>query len=133
MEFDCTLTPDFSLYLDMPIALMIYNTYRSRLCGQIWQNMGIKVIPTVSWADKNSFDFCFDGLPENATLAISTVGVKQDKNALAIWKNGVDELIKRKKPKTLLVYGGELDYDYGDIEVVYFENAVTERMSNYGK
>ena len=131
MEFDCVLTPDFSLYLDMPIALMIYNTYRSRLCGQIWQDMGMKVIPTVSWADKNSYDFCFEGLPKNSTLAVSTIGVKQDEDAFVVWKNGMDELIKRKKPKTLLVYGGKVDYDYGDIDVVYYANAVTERMRKH--
>ena len=130
-QFDCVLTPDFSLYLDMPIALMIYNTYRSRLCGQIWQDMGMKIIPTVSWAEENSYDFCFEGLPENSTLAVSTIGVKQDENAFVVWKNGMDELIKRKKPKTLLVYGGEVDYDYGNIEVVYYANAVTERMRKH--
>ena len=131
--FDCVLTPDFSLYLDMPVALMIYNTYRSRLCGQIWQDMGVKVIPTVSWAEENSYDFCFEGLPKNSTLAVSTIGVKQDENAFIIWKNGMDELIKRKKPKTLLVYGGKVDYDYGDIDVVYYTNAVTERMRKHGE
>ena len=133
IPFDCVLTPDFSLYLDMPIALMIYNTYRSRLCGQIWQDMGMKVIPTVSWAEENSYDFCFEGLPKNSTLAVSTIGVKQDEDAFLIWKNGMDELIKRKKPKTLLVYGGKVDYDYGNIDVVYYANAVTERMRKHGE
>lgn len=131
--YDCAFTPDFSLYSDMPIALMIYNTYRSRLCGQIWQDMGLRVVPTVSWADKSSYDFCFDGLPENSTLAISTIGVKRDEEATTIWKNGVDELIKRKTPKTLLVYGGEVEYDYGRINVIYYQNVVTERMKEYGK
>lgn len=30
-KFDCVLTPDFSLYSDMPKSMMIWNTYRSRL------------------------------------------------------------------------------------------------------
>ena len=29
-EFECVLTPDFSLYLDMPMAMKIWNVYRSR-------------------------------------------------------------------------------------------------------
>lgn len=37
-------------------------------------------------------------------------------------------MIKRLKPKTLLIYGGEVDYDYGDIKTIYFDNKVTERM-----
>lgn len=130
-EYDCVLTPDFSLYLDMPISMKIWNIFRSRLIGQMMQDSGLIVIPTVSWAETATFDFCFDGLPENSVLSISTIGVKQDETAFEIWKAGTEELIKRKKPKTLLVYGGKVDFDYGDIEVLYFKNEVTERMKGY--
>ena len=129
-EYDCILTPDFSLYMDMPISMKIWNVFRSRLIGQMMQDEGLTVIPTVSWAEAATFDFCFDGLPEGGVMSISTVGVKQDKNALEIWKAGTTELLKRKKPSTLLVYGGEVDFDYGDTKVYYFANAVTERMKN---
>ena len=62
-----------------------------------------------------------------ATLSISTIGVKQDDYNFNLWKAGVDEMIKSLKPKTLLIYGGKVDYDYGNIKVIYFENKVTER------
>ena len=127
-EYQCIFTPDFSLYTDMPIAMKIWNTYRSRLIGQIAQRMGMLVIPTVSWCEEATFDFCFDGLPVGATLSISTIGVKQDDYNFNLWKAGVDEMIKSLKPKTLLIYGGKVDYDYGDIKVIYFDNKVTERM-----
>ena len=130
LEFDSVLTPDFSLYLDMPIAMQVWNIYRSRLIGQLMQDYGLTVIPTVSWASEESFDFCFDGLPKNSTLAISTIGVKQNKEQFEIWKNGVTEMIKRLTPKRI---GGKVEYDYKDIEVVYFENATTERMKNNGR
>lgn len=133
LEFDCVLTPDFSLYLDMPIAMQVWNIYRSRLIGQIMQDYGMTVIPTVSWSTEDSFSFCFDGLPQGATLAISTIGVKQNKEQFEIWKNGVTEMIKRLTPKRIIVYGGKVEYDYKDIEVVYFENATTERMKNNGR
>ena len=128
-EFQCVFTPDFSLYLDMPMAMKIWNVYRSRLIGQIMQRRGIEVIPTVSWAEPATFQFCFDGLPEDATLSVSTIGVKLDPDALEIWKTGMDEMISRLRPKRLLVYGGKLEYDYGKIEVVYYENVVTKRMA----
>ena len=127
-DYDCVLTPDFSLYLDMPIAMKLWNVFRSRLIGQMCQDAGLIVIPTVSWAEKETFEFCFDGLPVGAVLSISTIGVKNSPEAMQIWRDGVDELIKRKKPKALLIYGGAVDYDYGDIETYYFANAVTERM-----
>lgn len=127
-DYDCVLTPDFSLYMDMPISMKIWNVFRSRLIGQMMQDEGLKVIPTVSWAESATFDFCFDGLPENSVLSISTIGVKRDEAALEIWKAGTAELIKRKRPTALLIYGGEIDFDYGDTKVFYFNNEVTERM-----
>ena len=127
-DFSCMLTPDFSLYTEMPIAMKIWNTYRSRLIGQMAQQMGIVVIPTVSWCEKETFDFCFDGLPKQSTLSISTIGVKREDYNFNLWKAGVDEMIARLEPKTLLIYGGEIEYDYGNIETIYFTNKVTERM-----
>lgn len=132
-KFDCVLTPDFSLYLDMPIAMMIWNVYRSRLIGQMMQARGLKVIPTVTWADERSFDFCFDGLARYSTLSISTIGVKRDDFALDIWKAGVIEMLKRLEPNRLIVYGGKIDFDYGDTEVIYVENTITERLKESKK
>ena len=128
-DYDCVLTPDFSLYMDMPYSMKIWNVFRSRLIGQMCQSAGLIVIPTVSWAERETFDFCFDGLPENAVLSISTIGVKNSPEAFGIWKDGVSELIKRKKPKALLIYGGAVDFDYNGVETYYFANAVTERMA----
>lgn len=128
-NYKCVLTPAYSVYMDMSEPVKIYNVYRSRLLGQMMQNAGMNVIPIVYWADEKSFDYCFDGLPENATLSTYTVGTK-DPKVWKIWKAGMDELIKRKHPKRLLLYGNGLkvDYDFKDIEVIYFKNEITERM-----
>ena len=127
-EYDCIFSPDFSLYMDMPRAMKIWNIYRSRMIGQFYQNYGIKVIPTISWAEKETFEFCFDGIEKGSVVSISTIGVKRSNEAMQIWKDGVDEMIKRIQPSAILIYGGKVDYDYGDIKVIYFENKVTERM-----
>ena len=42
----------------------------------------------------------------------------------------MDEMIKRINPYAILVYGGEVEYDYKDIPVCYYENKVTERLKN---
>lgn len=132
-EYECILSPDFSLYMDMPMPMKIWNIYRSRLIGQYYQSKGIKVIPTLSWAEEETFEFCFEGIPKGSIVSISTIGVKKNKEALKIWKAGVDELIRRIEPSTILIYGGKLDYDYGNIEVIYYENQVTERMIKNGR
>ena len=127
-QYECILSPDFSLYMDMPMPMKIWNIYRSRLIGQYYQSQGMKVIPTLSWAEEETFQFCFEGISQGSIVSISTIGVKKNKEALKIWKQGVDELIKRIKPSTILIYGGKLDYDYGDIKVIYYENQVIEKI-----
>lgn len=132
-EFDCMLTPDFSLYTEMPLAMQIWNTYRSRLIGQMGQRMGLIVIPTVSWCREDSFEFCFDGLPKKSTLSVSTMGVKQEEYNFNLWTAGMDAMIERLKPERLLIYGGAVPYDYGNIEIVYYSNNVLERMKKKGE
>lgn len=127
-QFQCVFTPDFSLYMDMPIAMKIWNIYRSRLLGQYWQRQGIKVIPTISWAEEETFEFCFDGIEKGSVVSISTIGVKRDPVALQIWRDGMTAMIEHIHPSMILVYGGKLEFDYQGIPVKYYENKVTERM-----
>lgn len=130
MEYDCILSPDFSLYMDMPMPMKIWNVYRSRQIGAYYQSKGLIVIPTISWAEKETFEFCFQGVPEGSVVSISTIGVKRDKDALKIWEDGVTAMIERIKPSAIIIYGGKLEYDYGDIKTVYFENKVTENWKS---
>ncbi len=126
-KFDCVLTPDFSLYMDMPRAMKVWNIYRSRMIGQIMQDSGVVVIPTLSWAEGETFSFCFDGIELGGTVSVSTVGVKQSKEAIQIWTAGMDEAMKRLEPSVVVVYGGDIGYDFRDTEAVYIENEVLER------
>ena len=97
------LTPDFSLWRDMPRAALVWNVYRSRWCGAFWQSHGVRVVPTVSWARPESFEFCFDGLPFGGVVALSSVGVRaEDAEGFRL---GVRELIDRVGPATILCYG----------------------------
>ena len=126
--YECFLTPDFSLYMDMPMAMKVWNIYRSRLIGQYYQDHGIEVIPTVSWAEPETFAFCFDGIEQGATVAVSTIGVKRNEYAQKIWQQGMDAMIKTIKPSNILLYGGMVEYDYKGISVVEYRNHVVENM-----
>ena len=106
----------------------IFRYQALHLIGQYYQERGLKVIPTISWAEKETFEFCFDGIPEGSIVSISTIGVKRDPKAMKIWKDGMDAMIEHIKPTTIIVYGGKLEYDYKNINVIYFDNKVTERM-----
>jgi hypothetical protein len=104
IEVGAALTPDFSIWRDMPLAAQIWQTYRARWVGAYWQYNGIEVIPTVSWGAPETYEFCFEGLPEKSTLAVSSVGVR-DGAAKRLFHMGLDELIRQTKPERLLVYG----------------------------
>lgn len=127
-RFSCVLTPDFSLYMDMPRAMKIWNVYRSRLIGQMMQDAGISVIPSLSWADPESYDFCFDGIEPGGTVSVSTVGVMRDEAAADIWRAGLAEAVKRLRPSCVILYGKEIrGMDYAG-RVIRIRNEVTARM-----
>lgn len=131
-KFDCVFTPDFSIYTDMPRAMMIWNTYRSRLMGQMMQEAGLKVIPTVSWAKSDSFDFCFDRLPTRSTLAISTIGTGYNHETKRIFDEGLSEMASRLSPETIIVYG-RCTYKFPEnINVVRFDNERIQFLRSIG-
>ncbi|MDN2452512.1 DUF4417 domain-containing protein [Lactobacillus sp. UCMA15818] len=126
-KFDGIFTPDFSLYKDMPLPIQIYNVYRSRVLGRYYQDLGIKVIPTVSWSDEKSFDFCFEGLPTHSIVTVSTVGIMNNKFNKEMFIKGFNEMIERIDPREVLIYGKSIDVDFDRIE--YFENKNIGRMT----
>lgn len=121
-KFKCVCTPDFSPYADMPTAMKIWNVYRNRLVGQIMQDAGINVIPTITWSDESTFDYVIDGIQEGGTVAISTVSIsklkKHDEYRKLFYK-GIDLVVERVKPKTIILYGQkEIDLNIEGVEIV---------------
>lgn len=119
-KYEAVLSPDFSLYLDMPLPMQRWNVYRSRALAHYWQKNGIKVIPTLSWSDNESYSFCFEGLPQNSVYAVSTVGVMDN---LEVFYQGLNTALDRLRPKRLLVYGSKIDIP---CKVTYYKNKVPE-------
>lgn len=99
------LTPDFSLWRDMPRAAQVWNVYRARWLGAYWQSEGVEVIPTACWSTPASFDFCFAGIPSGSTVAVSAIGIRSSEVDKALFRAGIEELLRRTQPKLLLSYG----------------------------
>ena len=117
-QFKAVVSPDFSVYTDFPRALQILACYRRQWCGAYWQSLGIDVIPDVIWGDRKSYDYCFDGVPKHSTVAVSSVGVKLDKDwncDEGIFIQGYEEMLKRLEPTTILFYGDLIDGLQGNI------------------
>ena len=129
-DYECILSPDFSLYMDMPMPMKIWNIYRSRQIGAFYQSKGIKVIPTISWAEPETYCFCFEGLETGGIIAVSTVGVLRSEKSIEIFKDGLNAAIEKLQPQKIVLYGGLIDFDFRGIEVIEFKNEVTDRWQS---
>lgn len=122
-KYEAVITPDFSLYLNTPEPQQIWNVYRNRWLGAYWQQKGLTVIPSVSWSNANSFDYCFDGIEPQSVVAISTNTVKKSDFSLNYFFRGLDTLIETISPQKILCYGEklrkEINRHYPDLFVFY--------------
>ena len=122
MRAGMSLTPDFSLWREMPLAMQLWQVYRSRWCGAWMHSNGVDVIPTVSWSTPQSYDFCFAGIPKRSVVAVSTVGIRGDE-AEKGFRRGLEEMLLSLLPETVLVYGRSLGEDkfYTNNRFEYFK------------
>ena len=100
-QYYALLSPDFSMFTDMPLALQIVSVFKNRWCGAYWQSLGFTVIPTVSWGDERSFEFCFDGVEKGSTVAVCTYYRENDEEAFMLGYNKMMEIIE---PSAILCY-----------------------------
>jgi len=75
------VSPDWSCYTDMPKAQQLWNHYRRQWCARYWQERGVNVISSLSWANGQVHDWNFAGIPHGTTVATSFVGDNIDKQA----------------------------------------------------
>ncbi len=109
-KFDGVITPDFSLYRDMPLVMQEWNTYRSRAIGHWLQENGIAVIPNIRFSDERSYSFCFDGISKGETIAIGSHGCIKVKVERYYFEKGLYEAVCKLEPKRIIVYGSTPDY-----------------------
>ncbi len=116
------MSPDFSILVGMPKPVQIWNTYRNRLIGSIWQKEGLNVIPTVSWSDSSSFDFCFNGIGYNSNVAISNIGCRNEKDK-DFFDAGFNEMKKRINPNQIIFQCNKKYKDnYSDNNIIFIDS-----------
>ncbi len=112
-QYYCLLSPDFSVFTNMPLALQIESVFKNRWCGAYWQSKGLKVIPTVSWGEEKSFDFCFDGIEEGAIVAVCTY---YRENCEEEFMLGYNEMLRKIKPSVVICYDEPFQRMKGNIK-----------------
>ena len=126
-RFRGVITPDFSLYLEMPLAMQIWNTYRNRALSYWMQHNGVNIIPNVRWSDERSYDFAFEGLEPGGTYAVSTNGCIQGKAERRYFKQGLAAMVEALAPETLVVYSCAPDDIFAPVreagvKIIHIEN-----------
>lgn len=111
-QYNGFITPDCSVYRDMPMALQITNIYRSRAIGYYMQKNGIYVIPNVRWGDERTYTpkffpelVAFSGIEKNSIVSVGAYGQIKNKINRYYFIEGMHAMMKFLTPKVVLVYG----------------------------
>lgn len=131
-KFQCVIAPDFSQYTDMPYPQRIWNNYRGKLIGAWLQSQGVTVIPNVTWSLPDSYDYCFDGIPQQSVIAINSIGAARYGLTRYLWLKGYREAVRRLNPIVIIRYGNVIDGEDTSLGI-YFNNDRLQRLREYGR
>lgn len=125
------ITPDFSMYYDMPIIMQMWNLLRSRIVGFYLTKLGYTVVVNVRWTNKRSFSYCFAGLRRNHIIAVSTLGCLRSNSDKELFLPGLEELIKRIHPEYIVLYGSLTEdiknlFDKYEQKYVFFPSEISK-------
>lgn len=121
-HFAGIITPDFSTYCDFPYFLRGWNTYRMRAYGFWFGSLGYQVVNNVRWNTKESWKWCFLGIPKNSIVCVGTVASNlKSIGHRPYFENGIREMIRVLSPKTILVYGSDRYPIFNEIRAMGIE------------
>ena len=124
-EFRGVITPDFSLYRDMPLTHQISNTYFNRAVGCYLQSKGLYVIPNIRWGDERSYSrifganeipFAFAGVDRYSIVSVGTYGCMKNRENRFFFSEGLNAMLYELEPEFVLVYGSMPDEIFGPHE-----------------
>ncbi|MBO4766278.1 MAG: DUF4417 domain-containing protein [Lachnospiraceae bacterium] len=121
LQYAAFITPDCSLYRDMPLCLQIANTYFNRAVGAYLQAMGMYVITNIRWGDERSYTTCelpekfaFLGAPKKSIVSVGTYGCIHGAENRYHFKAGLEAMLQELEPQVVLVYGPMPEDIFGD-------------------
>ena len=122
--FHSVAMPDFSISTGdrgMPFTLNIYNKYRNHALAWYLHMNDIKVIPSVPIADKDSYDWCFDGLPQNSILSVCTNGRVRAKASRIEFCDGFKVMCDKLQPTRVIIVGRIPDELKSDVPITNYQ------------
>lgn len=142
-KFSAVISPDCSLYTDMPLVLQMVNTYLNRQIGHYLQTKGLYVIPNVRWGDERSYKriiptetpFAFLGVEKHSIVSIGTYGCSKTKEELFHLREGLREMLKELEPDIVLVYGSMKESVFRDFldktQFIHYSDWTSFRHGRY--
>lgn len=123
-KFAGIISPDCSLYRDMPLAIQIINTYRNRQIGHYLQSQGCYVIPNIRWGDERSFSrlipsevpFAFAGVEKHGIVSIGTYGAIRGTENKFYFREGLRAMLCELEPEIVIVYGSMPENVFGQFQ-----------------
>jgi len=122
-QYPGIVSPDCSLYLDMPLCLQIANVYMNRAIGRYFQSNGMYVIPNIRWGDERTYTtielpekVAFLGAPKNSILSVGTYGCVKSKESKRYFREGLIAMLNELEPEVVLVYGSMPKYVFEGLE-----------------
>lgn len=131
-QFQCVISPDFSQYTDMPYPQRMWNNYRGKFIGAWLQSQGVIVIPNVTWSLPDSYDYCFDGIPQHSVIAINSTGAARYGLTRFLWLKGYREALSRLRPLSVIRYGSMIPGEDTSVSI-YFNNERVLNLRSYGR
>ncbi len=127
-KYNGVITPDFSIYRDMPLVMQQWNTYRNRAIGCWLQENNISTITNVRWGDERTFTFCCAGAPKNSIIAIGSHGCIKLLQERSFFLDGLEYSVNTLNPKIIIVYGAAPSnifdkYRKQGIKILQFDSA----------
>ena len=126
-RFGGVITPDFSLYRDMPLVMQHWNIYRSRAIGHWLQENKIPVIVNVRFGDERTHAISCLGVPGNCSIAVGSHGCLKLLRDREFFINGLEYVVEKLHPKFIIVYGTSPEsifakYRTAGIQILQFDS-----------
>lgn len=109
-KFEGVISPDFSLYRDMPLVIQYWNIYRNHAIATWLQDKGIRVIPNIRFGDDRTFETACLGIEKYGTIAVGSHGCIKILKDRELFVAGLDFAVRTVEPRIIVVYGSTPDY-----------------------
>lgn len=108
-KFNGVISPDFSVYRDMPLAMQYWNIYRSRALAHWFQENGICVIPNIRFGDHRTYlPVCY-GIKKHGVIAVGAHGCIKLREERSFFQAGLRSVVTELKPSAIIIYGAAPD------------------------